>query len=123
MPQFCDTPTLIRAVPLVSPARGQETQPERESVEARVICLLKRTPDEIRAFEARKREAAAAAANPLDAIRQHPKFAELKARIQENPEKAPQVVMSMAGSAPDLVKAIMENREEFRAMMMESSKL
>ena len=60
---------------------------------------------------------------PLDAIRQHPKFAELKARIQENPEKAPQVVMSMAGSAPDLVKAIMENREEFRAMMMESSKL
>ena len=109
---------------MVSHARGQDAQPERESVEARVICLLQRTPEEIRALEARKREAAdRAVANPLDAIRQHPKFAELKARIQENPEKAPQIVMSMAGSAPDLVKAIMENREKFKGMMTESSKL
>ena len=103
--------------------RGQDAQPERESVEARVICLLERTPEELAAFQARKREAAADATNPLDAIRQHPKFAELKAQIQENPDKAPQIVMKLSASAPDLAKLIMENREEFKAMMMESSKL
>ena len=105
---------------MVSSARGQDAQPERESVEARVICLLKRTPEEL---EARKRQSAATSPSPLDAIRQHPKYAEVKAQIQENPDKAPQIVMGLMGSAPDLAKAIMENREEFKAMMMESSKL
>ena len=102
--------------------RGQDAQPERESVEARVICLLERTPEELAAFQAKKREAAVVA-NPLDAIRQHAKFAELKAQIQENPDKAPQIVMKLSASAPDLAKVIMENREEFKAMMMESSRL
>lgn len=103
--------------------RGQDAQPERESVEARVICLLQRTPEELRAFEARKSAAAADATNPLDAIRRHPKFAELKAQIQENPDSASQIVMDLASSAPDLVKAIMKNRAEFKAMIMESPKL
>lgn len=104
----------------VSSARGQDVQPERESVEARVICLLKRTPEEL---EVMKRQSAATAPSALDAIRQHPKFAELKAQIQENPDRSAQIVMALMGSAPDLAKAIMENREEFKAMMMESSKL
>jgi hypothetical protein len=96
------------------------TQPERESVEARVICLLKRTPEELAAFEARKQQQAAAA-SPLDVIRQHPKFEELKSQIQASPDKAPQIVMGLALSEPELAKAIMENREEFKAMMMEGS--
>lgn len=100
-------------------ASGQDTQPERESVEARVICLLERTPEELAAFEARK----AASTSPLDAIRQHPKFPDLKAQILEDPARAQQIVKTLAASAPDLAKAIMENRAEFKAMIMEGAKL
>ena len=84
-----------------------------------MICLLKRTPEELAAFEERN----AASTDRLETIRRHPKFSELKVQILQNPDKAPQIVKKLAASAPDLAKAIMENREEFKAMIMEGPKL
>jgi len=63
-------PTMHSAIDLP----GQEDMPERESVEARVVCLMKRHGDAPTA-------ARAAEQDPLAMVRASPKFEEIKAKL------------------------------------------
>jgi hypothetical protein len=83
---------------------------------------LKRTPDEKAAYEARKAAAAAPAASPLDALRARPELlAELREKIRAEPTSAPKVIMGLMEAEPQIAKAIMSAREEFKALMREGS--
>ena len=63
-------------------------------------------------------EAAGAPASGVDAIRAHPKFEELKAKLAADPSQVQTVVMGLMASDPDLAKLIMENRDAFRDMLL-----
>lgn len=107
-------PTMHSAINLPN----QDAQPMRESVEARITCLLRRTPEEQAIYEERK---AAAAPSPLDCLRQNPAvLAELRSKLSEDPTAAPQLIMGLMTSEPEIAKAIVANQGEFKALLTET---
>ena len=56
---------------------------------------------------------------PLDALRSHPQFAQLRAQMQANPQALPQVLQTFGGSNPAVAEAIQGNLFAFIEMMNE----
>lgn len=60
-----------------------------------------------------------AASGPLDVLRSHPQFAQLKMLVQSNPAALPQVLAQIGAASPDLLALINANKDAFIAMMNE----
>jgi len=58
-------------------------------------------------------------AGPLDALRQHPQFAQLKELVQTNPTALPAVLSQLGSSSPDVLALINSNKDAFIALMNE----
>ena len=58
--------------------------------------------------------------NPLDAMRQHPQFAQLRAQLQADPQALPQVLQGFGASNPQVAQLIQANLPAFIEMMGET---
>jgi len=58
--------------------------------------------------------------NPLDALRQHPQFAQLRAQLQADPQALPQVLQGFGASNPQVAQLIQANLPAFIEMMGET---
>jgi len=56
---------------------------------------------------------------PLDALRQHPQFNQLRARLQADPQALPEVLQGFGASNPAIAQAIQSNLPAFIEMMNE----
>uniref|UniRef100_A0A7S2DTS8 UBA domain-containing protein n=1 Tax=Alexandrium andersonii TaxID=327968 RepID=A0A7S2DTS8_9DINO len=65
----------------------------------------------------------AGAGGPLAALRNHPRFAQLRMVVQQSPQMMNQVLSAIAQSDPSLVTLIAEHQEEFVQMLQETSGL
>ena len=63
--------------------------------------------------------APAGGGGPLDALRQHPQFNQLRAQLQANPQSLPQVLQGFGASNPAIAQAIQANLPAFIEMMNE----
>ena len=57
--------------------------------------------------------------NPLEALRQHPQFNDIRRLVQANPENINQIIDSIGAASPQLFTLIQNNQEAFNAMMTE----
>ena len=56
---------------------------------------------------------------PLEALRQHPQFNDIRRLVQTNPQMLSAVLQQIGGQQPELLSAINANQAEFLAMMNE----
>jgi len=56
---------------------------------------------------------------PLQALRQHPQFSDLRRLVQTNPQMLSEVLSQIGRQQPELLQAINENQQEFLQMMNE----
>jgi len=63
--------------------------------------------------------ATSGSSNPLEALRQHPQFAQLQGLVQSNPAAINQVLEAIGQQNPELLALIHANQEQFLAMMNE----
>jgi UV excision repair protein RAD23 len=56
---------------------------------------------------------------PLEALRQHPQFNDIRRLVQTNPQMLSAVLQQIGGQQPELLSAINANQSEFLAMMNE----
>ena len=54
---------------------------------------------------------------PLDALRAHPNFEQLRAQLASNPDSLPQVLQAFGASNPEIAQAIQSDLPGFIAMM------
>lgn len=64
-------------------------------------------------------QAPAGTGGPLDALRQHPQFNQLRARLQADPQALPEVLQAFGASNPAVAQAIQANLPAFIEMMNE----
>lgn len=62
---------------------------------------------------------AAAGGIGIEALRNHPQFAQLQATVQQNPSALPQILQLIGQQQPELLQAIHENEAAFLEMMNE----
>ncbi|KAL7454617.1 hypothetical protein ACHAWC_006223 [Mediolabrus comicus] len=62
---------------------------------------------------------AAGGGGPLEALRQHPQFNDIRRLVQTNPQMLSAVLQQIGGQQPELLSAINANQSEFLAMMNE----
>jgi UV excision repair protein RAD23 len=64
-------------------------------------------------------QAPAGGGGPLEALRQHPNFGQLRAQLQADPQSLPQVLQGFGASNPAIAQAIQANLPAFIEMMNE----
>ncbi|CAN0233823.1 unnamed protein product [Ectocarpus fasciculatus] len=57
--------------------------------------------------------------NPLNFMRFHPQFDELRGLVRENPAMLPQVLQGLATQSPELIEKINQHPDDFLRLMNE----